>query len=395
MLPIAETLDRALQACHGIVAFGLPPSARENQLRSFTKDTVESMRMAQEATGSMNESEITDYCNRELKNAKDFFSDLFNTWNQNLFTNDVDRVWQLFLDGYYIRTMQLRAGIVDIRECINTSYLASLMLKPPSYFYRIPLSAELVVVMKPEGLGVNLEIPLRLLFLDTLLMFQHALVSHLALENWAKNSDTPEPIYHRARLDAYVRQIIFAGASTCEAVLSDYGHLVKAIAKQKNSKVNIENFLNWGVTTKLDKFLPVWSEILDFKSERPEVIDDMIKLVWIRNRLVHYAGNVSDWHALQIDFLWLSEQGFSNRIKPYLESSTYGNPSTIIGYEIPFAKFFIDTLIQVVDVIHQTVYREDTLASWMNIPRLPSGNVDFSRIADDEHMLDFKYGEQL
>src|SRR3972149_10982973 len=171
MLPIVENLDRALQACHGITAFSLPPSAHEGLLRDFTEDTLESMKIVQETTAKMDESSTIDYCTRQFHAVKEFFNGVFKPAHLKIFVNDTEKIWQLFLDRYHIRTMHLRASLQDIHECFDIPYLASVFHKPPNYFYRLPLTAELIIGPTPEGLSMGIEIPARLLFLDTLLMY--------------------------------------------------------------------------------------------------------------------------------------------------------------------------------------------------------------------------------
>jgi hypothetical protein len=389
MLPIVEQVNRAVQACHGISALSLPPSERETTLRTYTEATYKTLEVIQtDISQAGDDASVTEYCKKRLEELKAHFLAIFRSANHPLFRDDEEKVWQLFLDRYYLRTMQLRANIVDVRECCNVPKLAEVMQRPIEHFYRIPMSSELVIGLSPEGTFINLEIPSRLLFLDMLLMLQHAQECHRVLEEWAKNPNSPEPISHRTRLDAYVRQVILAGASTCEAILTDYGFLVEAIGDLRGTAMNLKNFSGGGLTKKLDEFLDIWSETLKLpKPSRPPVVDDMLKLVQVRNRLVHYDGRVSAWHALHIDFHWLVEQGFSKQVGQYLHHASYGLPDTFIGYEVAFAQFCIDTVLQTIDVIHCTVFPQDTEAHWMDIPRTPSGCVDSSAVVSAERML--------
>lgn len=389
MLPIIEQVNGAVQACHGIVVFSLPPSERETTVRSYTEATYKTLETIQTDISQFdNESLVTEYCKKRLEELRNNFLDIFQSTNNSLFLDDGIKVFQLFLDRYYLRTMQLRANLIDIHECFNILKLAEIMQKPVEYLDRIPMSSEFVIGLSPEGTFINLEIPPRLLFLDILLMFQHAQECHHVLEEWTKNRKFPEPISHRARLDAYVRQIIMTGASTCEAILLDYGSIVKARADYQGTDNNLKDFLGWGLTKKLNEFLEIWSHALKLpKPSRPSVIDDMIILVQIRNRLVHYDGRVNAWHALNIDFNRLVEQGFSKRVNQYLYPASYGLPDTFIGYEIAFAHFYIDTILQIIDVIHCVVFPQDSKAQWMNIPRNPSDGIDFLAVLNLEQML--------
>lgn len=391
MLPAFTEVNRAVLACHGIVALLYPPGNKE-LLLSYTQSTFETLKMIQEDVSRIDDESGTEYCKIRLQEVKEFFVSIFRATNQSIFRKDrEEEVWQLFLDRYNFLTVQLRASVVEIRECVDISHLSSILHKSEKDIYHLPLTAELVIIVSGGNIGAYIEIPCRLLLLDTLLMLQHAQYCHSILEQWSKNQDDPEPILYRARLDAYIRQVVITGASTCEAVLSDYGILVNAIGEAHQSPTKLESFLRWGLTTKLDKFLVMWSNVLELPiPKRSLVVDDMLKLVQIRNRLVHYDGRESAWHALQIDFHWFSDQGFSDRVKQYLNSSSYGAPGTFIGYEIAFAHFFIDTLVEAIDVIHCVVYRDDTEASWIGLSRTPFGGIDFSLMIKTERMLNLQ-----
>lgn len=383
-----EKINRALQAHHGLVAFLTPPSERKALLKSFTKDTYKSIEMVQGDISQMETADVTRYCEERIQDIKSHFTQVLNSSKKLFFQNNMDKIWNLFINRYNLRTMQLRANIQDIHECFNVEILTKILKLPPYYFYRLPVSSELAIALAPEGIYLHREIVPRLLFLDMLLMYQHAQKSYSVLKEWAENPNDAEPFPHRARLDAYVRQLVITGVSTCECVLSDYGFVVSAKGKQRGAKENLQNFTRWGLTKKLDTFLTIWPEILSLpKPQRTLIVDDMIKIVQVRNRLVHYDGRLSSWHALQIDFHWLSDQGFSERIKSYLKVEDYGLSNSFIGYEIAFARFCIDTVLRTIDLIHHTVYPIDMGAYWIDIPRSSSGCVDFTRVTAVERML--------
>jgi hypothetical protein len=390
MFPIVEETCRAIQAVQGIVSFTLHPDQRGTLLTSFTEDVYESLFMIQSHTSELDEQSAIEYCTPHLENSRSFFFDILKTSKFPIFTeNNNERIWKLFVDRYDLSLMQLRANLADMHSCFNISELVKIINQEEKYFHQLPMSVEIIITVNPGGTAVEVEIPARLLFLDMLLMFKHAIASHNVLSEWVKERSSPEPLSHRAKLDAYVRQVVITGACVCESVLSDYGMLVESIQKHKNLTATHTSFSKTSFSARLSNFISVWSEMLEFPAlERPEFLDDMLKLVQVRNRLVHYDGRISAWHAFHIDFNWIAQQGFSDRVKEFLNVSEYGLKHTLVGYETSFAEFYIDTVVKTIDLIHQTIYRDTTQAIWLNLPRTQSARIDLSEIYKFERMLE-------
>jgi hypothetical protein len=78
---------------------------------------------------------------------------------------------------------------------------------------------------------------------------------------------------------------------------------------------------------------------------------------------------------------------FSKRIDRYLTVATYGIEGSYIGYEYALARFCVDTVLEVIDILHCVLFPNDYGALWLRIPRNQNGCLDLAALATKERML--------
>jgi hypothetical protein len=375
-----EETERAVAAVHGISCI-LMAHDRPGLL-GVIRAVQETLDMIRQEARALHGDELRRYCASRTEELKAWSVDLLaNVADKSplLSLSDPDRVFIMFRDSWSTTTAQLRASASDISECFNSPVLGAALNMSPVELSCLPPSSEFVLGLCPDGLRCDLEIPARTFFLDAALQLDLARECHDRLTQWAMSKDEAEPLRERTKLDAFIRQALVAGVTAVEAALTDYSHYVVHAAARQNPQADMSSATRGGVTTRLRNFTTTWP--LAFGREpqaAPEPVTDMVKLIQVRNRLVHHDGRVSAWHAMQLDLAWIAtEYQLSSRADSYKSTATYGLSDSHVGMEFAFGVFALNTVLATLDALHTTVYPGQAKAAWLRISRTAAGSLDF------------------
>src|SRR6266536_1327410 len=132
-----DAASRAIQAFFGLGLFLLASGNNDELINNFAKDTLSSLEIV--GTGSDSEN-IQRYLG-----TRNMFYEMFDKTSFDLFIKKNERIWQLFMERFNLRTCQLRMNLIDMHECINIPMLARSMKREERYLYQLPLSAEIVI----------------------------------------------------------------------------------------------------------------------------------------------------------------------------------------------------------------------------------------------------------
>jgi hypothetical protein len=371
--------NRAIQSFFGLCLLLLASDNNGEFINDLTKNTLSSL---EKVSSSSIEENIQIFLN-----TRNMFYMMLDKIPFPLLNATHERIWQLFLERFDLRTCQLRINLIDMHDCINIFVLAKSLDCEERYFYQLPLSSEIVVTSAKGGIHVEVYIPPRLLILDMIIMLLHAKEEHQKLELAARNQNGQLIIELKrdGLLDTYSRQVLIIATTVCDNILTEYGLLVEEI--QKSTSENDINELiklhKLGVTQRLKRIPTAWNRVLGKNiSIDSNVINDMTILVQIRNRLVHPDGRVNCWHAFQLSPLTSDGWQFSERINPYLTCSAYGAPNSSIGYEFALARFCVDTSLQTVNIFHNLLF--ENRIPWLEFSLNPNGELDLEKIIQTE-----------
>jgi hypothetical protein len=370
-----QAADRSIQAFAGLYAMATGFSGDEAKYSSFMQDTVDSIEIIQKSS----EAE----CVEQYKKMKSGFVAAFHAahlpW---LHKRDVDRVWLLFLERHHLFTGQLRANLGDMLDCFDRRYLAEIYGVQETYFVRLPLTTEFCVSRWAETLVIERSIPPRELFVDALLMLMHAFDCRDALNSNAnaRQLHAEENRVLTGKLDAYVRQVVILVAAVCDAALSDYATRLHPLIADECLLEQVKQLSQEGLTASLNGCGALWPKTLGRKAVlTPPAAQDMIRIIQIRNRLIHNDGRINAWHAFNLD-LTNNRWGFSQRISYYMQREKYGRHNSFSGHEIGLAEFCCATLVEVLDYIHSLVFPGELATPWLHLPLRENGRLNYDEI---------------
>jgi hypothetical protein len=375
-----DAANRAAQAFFGLGLFLLSSENNDEMINEFAKNTVSTL----EIINTKSDSENTKF----FLDTRRMFYKMLEKASFTLFTGENERIWQLFLERFDLRTCQLRINLADMYECVNIHILAESMHRDERYFRQLSMSSEIVATTTKGGIHVEVFIPSRLLILDMIIMLLHTKTEHHKLEAAVsdQNSQRMIEIKRNGLLDTYARQVLILATTICDNILTEYGYLVEELVRKSHNEDVLSEIVSihkQGVTQRLRKIPAAWSRVLGRNMDiDARLINDMMALVQIRNRLVHPDGRVNGWHAFQLSPLTGDGWQFSERIEPYLIRPKYGMENSFIGHEFVLARFCVDTTLHTVNLLHELVF--ENRVPWLEFDANSDGEIDLDKVVNKE-----------
>jgi len=348
----------------------------------MSKYYTESAQIIEKEFMKIKPKDVDFYVEDRINDLKNSFFNYANSSNfiKSFFCVDNEILWDLFYNYYDVMTAQLTLNKHLILESTNVSFIP----RTEKYLIELPNFTQIIIHPIGNNVGIKIEfdIPLRKLIVDFIVIYSHAFTLHFKLR-------FSENINRKLieRIDTYIRQLIVLSVTILEASFYDSNWFAIQICQNNVLKEKLIEIDKNGVYSKLQNLPKLWMQVLNNSLPIPAAIEDMQKIIEIRNRLVHLDNSECNWYASHLDFLSLSKiKSFSKRIENYMQVASYGFEGTYIGYEIQLANFCFDTITEVLIFFH-SIFHRNMSVDWLEMEQKPDGHIDINKYMELNELI--------